>query len=134
VAVELALCAPVLLAIVVLLVEGGRALAYGAAIEKGLRAGAMYVARAPLPIAPETATAVENLVKRGTVDAVGPYLVPGWDDPGATVTVTRLADYVTHGVAVPVFRVTASVPFAPILPYFPAFAISLSHEQAYVGR
>lgn len=134
VAVELALCAPVLLLIVVLLVEGGRALAYGAAVEKGLRAGAMFAARSTLPIDAATTAAVQNLVMRGAVDASAPYVIPGWGEQGAAVVLSELPAFVTHGVAVPVLKVTATVPFIPILPYAPRFTMTLAHEQAYIGR
>ena len=53
------------------------------AIEKGLRAGAMYVARAQLPVDGATTTAITNLVKRGSIDTSAPYLVDGWSDASA---------------------------------------------------
>jgi hypothetical protein len=134
VAVEAAICAPLLLAVLMGLVECGRALSHANALEKGLRAGAMYVARAPLPLDEAATAAAANLVRRGTVDAVAPFLIPGWAETGAAVTIVPLDDFVTQGVAVPVFRVSASVPYLPILPGAPRFTISRSHEQAYIGR
>jgi Flp pilus assembly protein TadG len=134
VAVEAAICAPFLLVVLMGLVECGRALSHANALEKGLRAGAMYVARSPLPLDEAATLAAGNLVRRGTVDAGAPFLIPGWAEAGAGVTVTPLEDFVTHGVAVPVFRVAATVPYVPILPGAPRFTITRSHEQAYIGR
>ncbi len=104
------------------------------AIEKGLRAGAMYVARAQLPVDGATTTAITNLVKRGSIDTSAPYLVDGWSDASASVSVTAPAVFVTNGVSVTVFEVTASVPFIPIFPGMPVFTLTRSHQQAYIGR
>ena len=136
-AIEFAVSLPIFLALVVGIVEIGRALIQATAIEKGLHAGAMYVARAVLPVDAATTTAITNLVQRGSTDASAPYLVEGWGDPGATVDVVRQAvDYPTvGGVQVPVFQLTATVPFTPIIPILmPAFTITSSHQQAYIGR
>ena len=116
------------------MVEIGRALIQANAIEKGLHAGAMYVARAELPIDDATRTVIDNLVKRGSVDANAPYLVDGWGDGGASVTVVLARNYVTNGVTVPVYEVTATVPFTPVFPVTPGFTITRSHQQAYIGR
>ncbi len=134
VAVEFAVSLPFLLALLVGIVEVGRALIQAGAIEKGLRAGAMYVARADLPLDAAATTAIENLVKRGSVDPAAPFLVDGWSEAEATVDVAPLPDYVVDGVAVPVFRLTATVPFAPLMPGLLGFTVTRSHEQAYVGR
>ena len=133
-AVEFVVSLPIFLALVFGMVEIGRALIQANAIEKGLHAGAMYVARAELPVDGATTTAIENLVKRGSIDTTAPYLVDGWGDAGASVNVVPLADFVTNGVSVPVFEVTATVPFTPIFPFVPGFSITRSHQQAYIGR
>ncbi len=133
-AVEFAVSLPIFVALLVGMTEVGRALIQANAIEKGLRAGAMYVARAQLPIDAATTTAVSNLVKRGSTNASAPYLIDGWAHAGAAVSITPLADYVTNGVSVPVFEVTASVPFTPILTGIPAFTMTRSHQQAFIGR
>ena len=44
-----------------------------------------------------------------------------------------LTDYVTNGVSVPVFELTATVPFTPILPLVPGFTITRKYQQAYIG-
>ena len=136
-AIEFAVSLPIFLALVVGMVEIGRALIQANAIEKGLHAGAMYVARAALPVDAATTTAITNLVQRGTTDASAPYLIDGWGEAGATVAVVRQpVDYVTvGGVQVPVFQLTATVPFTPLVPaLLPAFTITSSHQQAYIGR
>ncbi len=133
-AVEFAISLPIFAALLIVMVEGGRVLIQANAIEKGLRAGATYVARSQLPIDAATTTVVSNLVKRGSADATAPYLVDGWAEPGATVNIVPLADFVTNGVAVPVFEVTASVPFSPIFTGTPAFTMTRSLQQAFIGR
>ena len=135
-AIEFAISLPIFIAVLVGLVEFGRALHQANAIEKGLRAGAMYVARAELPVDAATTTTITNLVQRGTTDTSGPYLVPGWSKAGASVSVDEQAVHTTVGaVPVRVFEVTATVPFTAILPTLtPDFTITRKHQQAYVGR
>ena len=118
------------------MVEIGRALIQANAIEKGLHAGAMYVARAELPVDAATTTAITNLVQRGSIDTSAPYLVEGWGDAGASINVVAQPNYPTvGGVQVPVFQLTATVPFTPIFPaLMPVFNITSSHQQAYIGR
>ncbi len=136
-AIEFAVSLPIFLALVVGMVEIGRALIQANAIEKGLHAGAMYVARARLPIDAATTTAITNLVQRGTTDASAPYLVDGWSDAGSSVAVAEQAIYdnPATGASVRVFQLTATVPFTPLVPVLlPAFTITSSHQQAYIGR
>lgn len=133
-AVEFALILPVLITILVGTVEVARALIQANAIEKGLRAGAMYVARATLPVDSATQAAVENLVRRGSLDGTADYLAAGWNEAGAGVVVARLSDFTTGGIDVPVFRITATVPFVPLLPGLPSFTMVRSHEQTHIGN
>ena len=136
-AVEFALVLPVLLLAFVGLTEVGRAYYQADAIEKGLRAGALFAARSPSLSGP-TMTAVENLVKTGSLNGVGPYLVSGWGKSGSDLQITS-SDFSLDGEAIPVVRLSATVPFDPMLPGLAAFVglenfnMTLSHEQAYLG-
>ncbi len=136
---ELAFVLPVLLLLFSGLVEVGRAYFQANAVEKGLRAGAFYAARQPVPLVPAARAAAENLVKTGTLDGSGASLVSGWARPGAGVIIDDSAVFTVGDTQIPVLRLTATVPFDPILPGLMSFAglggytMRLSHEQAYVG-
>ena len=62
-AVEFALFMPILLTLLIGLTEVGRAHYQAKAVENGLRTGALYASRNPLPLSAAAITAVENLVK-----------------------------------------------------------------------
>lgn len=136
---EFAFVLPVLLLLFAGIVEVGRAYYQANAVEKGLRAGAFYAARHPVPLAPATRSAAENLVKTGTLDGTGAWLASGWSRAGANLTIDDSGTFALGGISLPVIRVTATVPFDPILPGLLAFvglgnyAITLRHEQAHVG-
>lgn len=132
-AVEFALLAPVLLILLFGMTELARALVQANAIEKGLRAGAALASRAALPLSADDEERIRNLVETGTADGSGAPLAEGWLDEDARVTITPLADFHSEGVDVPRVRITATVPFAPLMPGFGAFVFERSHEQAYVG-
>jgi Flp pilus assembly protein TadG len=134
-AVEFAMVLPFLFILFGGTVEAARALMQTNAVEKGLRAGAAYVARAPLPLSDADKTVIGNLVRTGTTDGTGALLTNGWSDAAATVVVTALAPFdAGGGASVPVFRITASVPFAPLVPWpGGTFTVTRQHEQAYAG-
>ncbi len=137
--VEFALILPFLLLLFSGLTEIGRAYFQANAVEKGLRAAALYASRAPSPLSAADQIVTENIVRTGTIDGSGPSLVSGWDKAGATVTITS-TNFDLSGVPIPVVRVAASVPLDPLVPELLAlaglttFTINLSHEQAYVGQ
>lgn len=136
---EFALVLPALLLLFAGIVEVGRAYSQANAVEKGLRAGAFYAARQSIPLSAAKRSAAENLIKTGTLDGTGPLLASAWSRPGADVDIDDSATFALGGIALPVIRVTATVPFDPILPGLLSFVglgdytITLSHEQAYVG-
>ncbi|WP_419901825.1 hypothetical protein [Kiloniella sp.] len=127
-----------------IVLDVGLALRQATLIEKGLRAGAFYASQTEQPMSAGDLTAVENLVKTGTLDGTGDLLVPGWGT-GGTFTLTS-STYTMVGVDpalgssdLPVVNVNANVPYSPMLPglwdFFGVsdFSFNLSHEQAYVG-
>jgi len=137
--VEFALILPFLLLLFSGLTEIGRAYFQANAIEKGLRAAALYASRAPTPLSAADQLITENIARTGTVDGSGVSLVSGWDKPGASVTITSTG-YNLDGTIIPVIKVDAAVPLDPLVPELlslvglQTFTINLSHEQAYVGQ
>lgn len=137
--VEFALGLPVLLLLVFGIVEVGRAYQQANAIERGLRAAALFAARTNLPLSSQDRQRVENLARTGTVEAGGTLLAPGWALADAAIDIDTSATYALGSTAVPLIRVTASVPFDPLFPNvlhfagFDGYRIRLSQSQAYVG-
>ena len=138
--VEFALVLPLLLLLLTGITEIGRAYYQANAVEKGLRAGALFAGRNSFPLTSQVRTMVANLVKTGTLDGSGPYLVSGWADVNADLNIDDTLTFpVDATTTIPVVRVTATVPFDPLLPGMMALVglgdvnIQLSHEQAYVG-
>ncbi len=154
VTVEFALFLPFLLLLLAGGLEIGNAIHQGALIEKNLRAGTLYAARilnpdanAPALSAGAQAT-IQNLVKTGSQSGLDEPVVPGWADAAANLVIDSTLVHVFSpenatplptDVSVPVVRLTASVPYRPLLPGLFALVglndivIQLSHEQAYVG-
>ena len=136
--VEFAFVLPIFLSITVGTVEFGRAIFQANAVDKGVRAGALYAARSPQPLSAATIATAENLVRTGTLDGSGPFLATGWARAGASVTITT-SSFAVGTESLPVIRVAASVPYDPLLPNMnplaglTAFNIKANHEQAYVG-
>lgn len=138
-AVEFAFMLPLLILVFLTLVELGRGMYQATAVEKGLRAGALYAARAPYPLSAGDTTFVTNLAKTGTLDGSAPYLAPGWADAAASLDIAA-EDYDLSGDPVPVYRLTAQVPFESLFPGLmtmtglaDSLTLQLAHEQAYVG-
>lgn len=136
--VEFALMLPVLLLLFGGLTEYGRAYFQANAIEKGLRVATLYASRAESPLNAADSLITENILKTGSDDGSGAFLVSGWADTGASFTITS-ADFDVDGTTVPVIRIQADVPFDPMVPGLAAlvglgdFFISLTHEQPHVG-
>ncbi len=137
-AIEFALVAPVLLALVLGVVEVGRLVSQADAVEKSLRSAAVFAARSELPLDAATQTTIENLVKTGTPDGTGSFIVPGWGGDGASITITPRTEKIGDE-DITVIRLTASVPFKPIMPGLmhvfglDDLTISTSHDQTYMG-
>ena len=139
--VEFALVLPLLLLLFTGITEIGRAYYQANAVEKGLRAGALFAGRNSFPLTGQVRTMVANLVKTGTLDGSGPYLVSGWADVNADLNIDDTLTFpVDATTTIPVVRVTATVPFDPLIPGMLTLVglgdvtIQLSHEQAYVGN
>ena len=138
--VEFAFVLPLLLLLFAGMSEIGRAYYQANAVEKGLRAGALFAGRNSFPLTAQVRTMVTNLVKTGTLDGSGPYLVSGWADVDADLNIDDTLTFpVDATTTIPVVRLTASVPLDPLMPGMLALVglgdvtIELSHEQAYVG-
>ena len=138
--VEFALVLPLLLLLLTGITEIGRAYYQANAVEKGLRAGALFAGRSSFPLTAQVRTMVANLVKTGTLDGSGPYLVSGWADVDADLNIDDTLTFpVDATTTIPVVRLTATVPLDPLMPGMLALVglgdvtIELSHEQAYVG-
>ena len=137
-AVEMAVVMPLFLLLFSGLVEVGRAYEQANAIEKGLRAGALYLARTSDPAAASAQAAASDLVRSGRLGGGAPYLAPGWEQSSSVLDIT-LGSFVIGEQSMAVIRIAAEVPFAPLVPGLAAsfgldtYTIRLSHEQAYVG-
>jgi hypothetical protein len=137
-AVEFALVAPVLVALVLGVTEVGRLIVQADAVEKSLRSGAVFAARSELPLDATAETTIENLVKTGTADGTGAFLVPGWAEEGASLTIEPI-EVDVDGNEVTIIRLTASVPFDALVPALMKtmgmddLKIVSSHEQTYLG-
>jgi Flp pilus assembly protein TadG len=137
-AVEFALFAPLLFLVMVGLFEFGYYLNQSVDLDKSLRVGAMLAARSALPLSADTETTIDNLVKTGTTDGSGDFVVPGWSSGSATLTITSTT-YSADGTDYEVIQVVASVPYEPMFGTFldgyglGTLTMSASHEQAYVG-
>ncbi len=137
--VEFGLILPLFVLIFGGMTEIGRAYYQANAVEKGLRAGALFAGRNGFPLTAQVRTAVANLVKTGTLDGTGAYLVSGWADVAADLNINDTITFPVDDTTIPVVRLTATVPFDPVMPGMLAFVglggvtIELSHEQAYVG-
>lgn len=136
--IEFALALPVMLLMASGFIEIGRAYIQADTVSKSLRAAAEFAARNDVPLSAAAWASTENLVRTGTVDGSGALLVPGFAKTGASVTLT-LGSHDPGTGAVPIIRLTARVPYDPILTGLMTFVglgdttIEASHEQAYLG-
>ena len=136
-AVEFAMILPMLMGLLAVVAELANYLATGEAIEKGLRAAAMYAARSDLPLSATADTNIENLVKRGSLDATEPYLTDSWTNGGTVVAVE--SNGTANGQTIDIITVQASVTYEELMPGVLDFlslgplTITLDHAQAYVG-
>ncbi|MBT3927210.1 MAG: hypothetical protein HOA58_07765 [Rhodospirillaceae bacterium] len=137
-AVEVAVVMPIFLLLFSGLIEVGRAYEQANAIEKGLRAGALYLARTGDPAAASAQATASELVRTGRIGGDAPFLAPGWEQGNSVLDIT-LGNFVLGEQNLAVIRIAAEVPFEPLVPGLAAsfglddYTIRLSHEQAYVG-
>ena len=136
--IEFALVLPMMMLLFAGMTELGRAYFQANAVEKGVRAGAYFISRQPLPITAAARASAENLIRTGTLDGSGQPLVSGWGNGGSSVNITT-SDYIDGTLSVPVIRVEVEVPFDPMVPHLTSFVgvspffIRTEHEQAYIG-
>ncbi|NQV60411.1 MAG: pilus assembly protein [Alphaproteobacteria bacterium] len=138
-AVEFALFTPLLFLVMVGLFEFGYYLNQSIDLDKSLRVGVMLAARSALPLSADVETTIGNLVKTGTTDGTGDFIVPGWSNASASLTITTTT-YSADDTDYEVIRVVASVPYEPMFATFlegyglATLNMNAAHEQAYVGN
>jgi len=143
--VEFALYLPILVLILVGVSEFGRAVMQSTILEKSLRSGALYAARSNLPLSAASLAEIQNVVQNGNPDGTGNFLIDGWGDTSASITIS-VSNYtlasetsVLGSNQLPVITIDASVPYQPILGDIMAvlgmggIVLNLSHEQAHIG-
>lgn len=134
--VEFALVTPLLLMIMATILELGVALHQANLLEKQVAAGAALAARSDYPLDAAATASVTNLVRTGSVDG-GAVLMEGWSDGSANLTITTQT-YSLAGETVPYVRVSANVPYVPIMQGlldflgFNDFRLSAEHEEVFV--
>lgn len=137
-AIEFALIAPILLALVVGVTEIARYVNQADTVEKSLRSAAAFGARSEIPLDGATETTMGNLVRTGTPDGSGALLVPGWGEAGADLDIETFTVTV-NGEDNEVIRLSATVPFVPLSPGLvgmfglDSLEIQVSHEQTHMG-
>lgn len=138
-AVEFAMFAPLLALVMVGVFDFGFYINQANNLDKSLRVGAMLAARSSLPLSDDTITTVNNLVKTGTIDGTGDFVVPGWSESSSDLAVTT-STFSSGSTDYEVIRVVATVPYEPIFSNFmesigfSAITMTAVHEQAYVGN
>jgi Flp pilus assembly protein TadG len=138
-AVEFAMFAPLLALIMVGVFDFGFYINQANNLDKSLRVGAMLAARSSLPLSNATLATIDNLVKTGTLDGTGDYLVPGWSEGAADLAVST-STFSSGGTDYEVIRVVATVPYEPIFSTFMEsigftnITMTAVHEQAFVGN
>ncbi len=126
---------PVLVVLGFGMIEIGRVIHQAGAVNKGLRAAALYAAENEYPLSAAVLARVENIVKTGDPTGASRYLALGWAKADARVQVHELS-FDLAGSSLPMVRISATVPYDPMLPRLfpvPAFNFELSHDQAFVG-
>jgi Flp pilus assembly protein TadG len=140
ISIEFALSLPLLLLVMTGILEVGRVFYQAHMVERGLRSAALYASRNDWPLKASAQTTVDNLAKTSTADGSGGYVASGWADASANLNVDLSGTYVVAGNPVPIIKLTADIPFDPLLPGllevagFQNYRIQMTHEQAYVGN
>ena len=137
-AVEFAAILPLFVFLLIPLFEVPRALTQTNALEKGLRGGAVYLARVETNpryklIESTIEQNAKNIVLRGSIDGDAPYLASGWEDASVVVAISYK---LIEDRIIPVIGITATVRFVPVLEILGVFEydITRSHEQAWIGK
>lgn len=149
-ATELALVTPIFLLLFLSMIELGHMIYYSVTVEKALRSAATYVGRNE-DLTAAVITATENIAKTGNPGG-GAYLVKGWADPDASVSVTQSTFTATmsgqsQDINETVYHVTVNVPYVPVVGvlvpaleylmhtsfYHGKYMIVLTHDQALIG-
>ena len=148
---ELAVVTPIFLLMFLSTIELGHMIYYSITVEKGLRSAVTYAGRVE-EHTPATIQNTKNIVMTGVPDGSKPYLVAGWAESGASVTVSEST--FSQGMSgnntmyETVVTVTADVPYVPVVNVLiPALEflmksqfregrlyITLTHEQAIIGN
>jgi len=137
-AIEMALIMPILLTVLAGITELGYVFYQASALERGLRAGATYAARADLPLSADARTTTENLVKTASMDGTLAVSASNWNEAGAEFDITVI-DRDVGSVTVSVIRLEARVPFSPLASSLwnmlgiESEFIEVSHEQASIA-
>jgi hypothetical protein len=143
-AVELALCLPLLLLLLVGVAEFGRALYTQHVLIKGVRDSVRYLARVADPTAAPYQTIATNLALRGSTSASEPLLLPnagGGNTPPEGANIVFLIAETTDPTAfyspTQIVIGTLSYPFSsPLMSAFGftgTFTMTLSHAERYIG-
>jgi Flp pilus assembly pilin Flp len=142
ISIEFGLTLPFLALMLAGTVEYGRLIQQKTIVEKAVHAGALLAARSSLPLDAAQLTVITNVIQTGGTDGSGPFLVDGWGDGAATITIddsSTVFNDVSGVVDLPVIIITVSVPFDPLMPGlmsnfgFNNLKVSVTHEQAYLG-
>jgi Flp pilus assembly protein TadG len=137
-AVEMALLMPILLTVLAGITEVGYVFYQASALERGLRAGATYAARADLPLSDAARTTTENLVKTASMNGTLAVSASNWNEAGAEFNISVI-DRDVGSVTVSVIRLEARVPFSPLTTNLwnmlgiDSEFIEVSHEQASIA-
>ncbi len=137
--VEFAFVAPILLTMLYGTIEVGRVFFQANAVERGLRGAALFAARSPWPLSTADQTTVLNLARTGNETGTGHFLADGWAEPGSDFNIAS-ANFPVGTDVIPIIRVSAAVPFKPLMPGLleslglASYTIRMSHQQAYIGE
>jgi Flp pilus assembly protein TadG len=152
-ATELALVTPVFLMLFLSMIELGHMIYYSITVEKALRSAATWAGRNE-ELTAAVITATENIAKTGNPNGTADdYLVKGWEDSDASVTVvestyTETMTGQSETIHETVYSITVSVPYVPVVDVLvPAleylmktsfqngkYMIVLTHDQAMIGN
>jgi Flp pilus assembly protein TadG len=148
---ELAMVTPIFLLMFLSTIELGHMIYYSITVEKGLRSAVTYAGRVETHDV-TTIQNAKNIVMTGSPTGTDPYLVRGWEKPGASVifeqTTFNAAITGSPDLAAPVISITADVPYTPVVGVLvPVLEflmkrqfrggelyITLTHEQAIIGN
>ncbi len=138
--VEFAILSPIVIVVAAGLIELGSYINDTVTLEKSVRSGAMMAARSPaFNAAPggADATDIQNVVMRGSTNASAPFLLQGWNNGSAIVTVTLRQVTLNSGGTIDVIRVNATLPYVEVITGFFSFmgglTIGAQHEQIRIG-